>query len=125
VALVPKNAKTLGISFAGARAKLETREGLMGKRAPEKYGDKVEQTVQSPDDSAMQQEITYRYIVVCPEDGEMLARTRVRLLESAGSKETLPASGEPPSVLSFPRRSPQRNKRISNSWSERRRRHDG
>jgi hypothetical protein len=40
----------------------------MGKRAPKKYGDKVELTVEEPDSSATPQETTYRYIVVRPGD---------------------------------------------------------
>jgi len=51
-----------------SRARLETRKWLMGKRAPKKYGDKVEQTLQGPEGSPVQQETTYRYIVVRPGD---------------------------------------------------------
>jgi hypothetical protein len=40
----------------------------MGKRAPRKYGDKVEHTVQETDASAAPQETTYSYIVVRPEE---------------------------------------------------------
>jgi hypothetical protein len=51
-----------------SRARLETRKWLMSKRVPKKYGDKVEQTLQGPEGSPVQQETTYRYIVVRPGD---------------------------------------------------------
>ena len=60
------SAKSLGISFAAVGARIDTRKWLMGKRAPKKYGDKVEQTVQGPEGSPVQQETTYRYIVIRP-----------------------------------------------------------
>jgi hypothetical protein len=62
------SAKSLGISFAAVGARIDTRKWLMGKRAPKKYGDKVELTVEEPDSSATPQETTYRYIVVRPGD---------------------------------------------------------
>jgi hypothetical protein len=40
----------------------------MRKRAPKKYGDKVEQTLQGHEGSPVQQETTYRYIVARPGD---------------------------------------------------------
>jgi hypothetical protein len=49
-----------------SRARIDTRKWLMGKRAPKKYGDKVEQTLQGPEGSPIQQETTYRYIVARP-----------------------------------------------------------
>jgi hypothetical protein len=48
-----------------SRARLETRKWLMSKRAPRKYGDKVEQTVVGDPGKPMQR--TYRIIVKRPD----------------------------------------------------------
>jgi hypothetical protein len=51
-----------------SRTRLETRKWLMSKRAPKKYGDKVEQTlVADPDKPVIKAETIYRYIVKRPD----------------------------------------------------------
>jgi hypothetical protein len=47
-----------------SRARLETRKWLMSKRAPKKYGDKIEQTVLEPNGSTIPHQRTYRFVVV-------------------------------------------------------------
>jgi len=51
-----------------SRARLETRKWLMSKRAPRKYGDKVEQTIASDPDKLLEAvQRTYRFIVKRPD----------------------------------------------------------
>ncbi len=50
-----------------SRARIDTRKWLMSKRAPKKYGDRIETTlVGDPEKPAVQTESVYRYIIVDP-----------------------------------------------------------
>ncbi len=52
-----------------SRARVETRKWLMSKRAPKRYGDKVEQTVVGDPDKPIEAvQRTYRFVVVRPGD---------------------------------------------------------